>query len=97
MKNGAEPATKADLKEGLANLRSEFKEDMASLRAELLQAIHDMETRILKAFYAYTEATQKHLADLDRSDGSMRDRMGTLEVRITEIEKRINFPPTPTS
>ncbi|MCZ6752785.1 MAG: hypothetical protein O7E51_13285 [Acidobacteria bacterium] len=86
MKNGAEPATKADLKEGLDGLR-----------AELLQAIHDMETRILRAFYAYTEATQKHLADLDRSDGSMRDRMGTLEVRITEIEKRINFPPTPTS
>ncbi len=86
MKNEAEPATKADLKEGLDGLR-----------AELLQAIHDMETRILKAFYAYTEANQKHLADLDRSDGSMRDRMGTLEVRITEIEKRINFPPTPTS
>ena len=86
MKNEAEPATKADLKEGLDGLR-----------AELLQAIHDMETRILKAFYAYTEATQKHLADLDRSDGSMRDRMGALEVRITEIEKRINFPPTPTS
>ncbi|MCZ6489972.1 MAG: hypothetical protein O7A06_05520 [Acidobacteria bacterium] len=86
MKNGAEPATKADLKEGLDGLR-----------AELLQAIHDMETRILRAFYAYTEATQKHLADLDRSDGSMRDRMGTLEVRITEIEKRLNFPPTPTS
>ena len=86
MKNEAEPATKADLKEGLDGLR-----------AELLQAIHEMETRILKAFYAYTEATQKHLADLDRSDGSMRDRMGALEVRITEIEKRINFPPTPTS
>ena len=86
MKNEAEPATKADLKEGLDGLR-----------AELLQAIHDMETRILKAFYAYTEATQKHLADLDRSDGSMRDRMGTLEVRITEIEKRLNIPPTPTS
>ncbi len=86
MKNGAEPATKADLKEGLGGLRT-----------ELLQAIHDMETRILKAFYAYTEASQKHLADLDRSDGSMRDRMGTLEVRITEIEKRLNIPPTPTS
>ena len=86
MKNGADPATKADLKEGLDGLRT-----------ELLQAIHDMETRILKAFYAYTETTQKHLADLDRSDGSMRDRMGTLEVRITEIEKRLNFPPTPTS
>ena len=86
MKNGAEPATKADLKEGLDGLRT-----------ELLQAIHDMETRILKAFYAYTEATQKHLADLDRSDGSLRDRLGTLEVRMTEIEKRLNFPPTPTS
>ena len=93
MRNGSEPATKGDL--GI--LRAELKEDMASLRTELLQAIHDMETRILKAFYAYTETTQKHLADLDRSDGSMRDRMGALEVRITEIEKRINFPPTPTS
>jgi len=93
MKNGSEPATKADLKEGINSLRVELKGDMTALREELLQAIHDVETNLLRAFYSYTEATQKHFSDLDKSDSSLRDRMGALETRLLEVEKRLNFPP----
>ena len=75
--NGNTPATKADL---------------AKLEERLLEAIHDSETRLLKAFYTYAEATQKHLVDLDKSDGSIRDRLGALEARMINLEKRLDLP-----
>ena len=103
MNNGSAPATKQDL----ADLRRELKQDLADLKTELvaandrlkvelkeelLEAMHDIETRLLKGFYGYTESTQKHLTELDRADGSLRERLGTLEDRVKELERRINFP-----
>ncbi len=94
--------------EDLSDLKKDFAQDLARLeekllaaihdaetrlKEELLEAIHDRETRLLKAFYTYAEAAQKHFADLDHSDASLRDRLGSLEDRIVEIEKRLNFPP----
>ena len=70
------------------------KQDLADLKEELLEAMHDIETHLLKGFYGYTESTQKHLNELDRSDGSLRERLGTLENRVIDIEKRLNFPPS---
>ena len=72
------------------------KRDLAKLKAEIIEAlhedIHDSETRLLKAFYTYAEATQKHLVDLDKSDGSIRDRLGALEARLINVEKRLDLP-----
>ena len=79
--NGNTPATKADL----AKLKEELVESFH-------EAIHDSETRLLKAFYTYAEATQKHLVDLDKSDGSIRDRLGALEARMINLEKRLDLP-----
>jgi hypothetical protein len=78
-KNGATPAT---------------KDDLAKLREELLEAIHDGETRVLKALYGYAESAQKHSLELDRADFSLRERLGSLETRLVEVEKRLNIPPT---
>jgi len=102
--NGSKPATKEDLAmlkgeileamaEAMAKQRQEFLEALVKEREELLEAIDDRETRLLKAFYTWAEAAQKHSADLDRSDSSLRERMGSLEVRVTEVEKRLNMPP----
>ncbi len=88
MKNG-QPATKEDL----ANLKEELHGAMANLEEKLLEAIHDSETRLLKAFYNWAETTQQHLAHLDQTDNSFRQRLGTLEHRVMEIEKRLNMPP----
>ena len=77
-KNGATPATKEDV----AKLREELLGAIGTQREELLEAIHDSETRLLKAFYTYAESAQKHSLDLDRSDSSLRDRLGSLETRL---------------
>ena len=77
MDNGQSPAT---------------KQDLTDMKAELLEAMHDMETRLLKGFYGYTESTQKHLNQLDREDASVRERLGTIEERVKELERRVNFP-----
>ena len=87
--NGRKPATKEDL----AELEKRLLGALAKQREELLEAIDDRETRLLKAFYTWAEAAQKHSVDLDRSDSSMRERMASLEGRITEVEKRLNMPP----
>jgi hypothetical protein len=63
--NGNTPATKADL----AKLKAEIVEAMH-------EAVHDSETRLLKAFYTYAEGSHKHMLDLDKSDSSIRDRLG---------------------
>ena len=88
MNNGSAPATKQDL----TDLKTELLAADARLKEELLEAMHDIETHLLKAFYGYTESTQRHLKELDRAHISVHERLGTLEDRIQELERRINFP-----
>ena len=49
MKNGQEPATKADLND---------------LRDELIEVIRDTETKLLRAFYNFAESNQKRLSEV---------------------------------
>ena len=106
--NGSKPATIDDLdklkvvlleamgkqsEELREEFRRELREAMGKQREELLEAIHDAETRLLKAFYAYAESAQKHFSELDHSHASLGDRLGSLEGRMLEVEKRLNMPP----
>ena len=81
-------ATKADLKA----LRDELKADNAALRDDLIEAIHDTETKLLTAFYGFAEATQKRMTNLEKTTGGLTDLIATLDRRITDLEKRVNFP-----
>jgi len=67
------------------------KADLKALRDELIEAIHDVETKLLKAFYGFAESTQQRLTQHD----GFNERMATLERRLTDLEKRINFPHAP--
>lgn len=91
--NGETPATKDDL----AKLRDELLAADTRLKEELLEAmsklVYDAETHLLNAFYGFAESNRKHLAELDREDGSLRERLNVVEARVFEIEKRLNFPP----
>ena len=82
--NGQSPATKDDL----AKLRDELLEAVSKL-------IYETETRLLKAFYGFAESNRKEISDLTRSDSSLRERLDTMEDRVLQIEKRLNFPPRP--
>ncbi len=88
MDNGRQPATKQDLLE----LEDRVNQRMSALEGRFVEALHGTETKLLRAFYSFAEATQKHFNDLDRSDSSLRERLGACENRITEIEKRLNTP-----
>ena len=94
------PATKGDLEDAVAELRSEMKSESQLLRSEmqhmhdgLKEAIRDTETKLLQAFYGFAEANHKHLAQLDMTSAMLMNRVSTLEERVFEVEKRLNIPP----
>lgn len=89
MSNGHEPATKADLKalQGLIVKQIEDAED------RLTATIRGTETKLLTAFYDFAKANQQRLSELEGSDAAIKRRIGSLEDRLLEVEKRLNMPP----
>ena len=83
--------TKADLKA----LRDELKADMKAFKDELAEMIRDVETKLLKAFYGFAETTQKRLTENERATSGVADRIEIIERRVTDLEKRVNFPHAP--
>ena len=81
-------ALREELKGDMADLRHELKGDMAVMRDELIEVIHDTETKLLKAFYGFAESTQQRLTQHD----GYNERLATIERRLTDVEKRVNFP-----
>ena len=57
------------------------------------ELIRDSETRLLQAFYGFAEATNKRFNQIDGNVAIFINRLGTLESRILELEKRLNIPP----
>ncbi len=88
MEDRNQPATKQDL----LDLENRFENRFVELENRFVEALHDTETKLLRAFYGWAEATQKHFADLERSDISLRERIDTCERRITELERKVDFP-----
>ena len=100
----SQPATQADLKaleqrlEGkidAAEQRLEGKIDTAEQRMldKVGEMIHASETRILTAFYGYTESTNRRIRTVEMAGTTFFSRIGVVEDRVTDIEKRLNLPP----
>jgi hypothetical protein len=88
------------LRSEIAEVRSELKQDVAQLRSEmshqyndLVERITDSETKLLKAFYSFAQTNSQRMVELEGNDAGLRHRVGTLEVRLLEVEKRLNIPP----
>jgi chromosome segregation ATPase len=104
---GNEPATKTDLadlraelKQDADQLRSELRESANQLRSEfhhgfddLKETMRDIQTEILKAFYGFAETNQARLAEIETESAAVKRRLGALESRVLEVEKRLNMPP----
>ena len=88
MDNGNEPATKQDI----AELRAEMK----AMEDRLVEAYRDSQTELLKAFYSFTESNRHRVAQLEGNQGALITRIGTLEDRVTELERKVIFPNHPT-
>ena len=85
MENGHEPATKRDVIDATT-----------ALRDELVEVIRDSQTEVLKAFYSFAESNRQRVAQLEGNQGALITRVGVLEDRMTELERKINFPNHPT-
>jgi uncharacterized protein YceH (UPF0502 family) len=97
MENGRQPATKHDIEQ----LRSELKQDIELLRSEVSHIHRDLgerlersETNLLKAFYSFAESNNRRIGQIEGNMSAFTDRLSTLEIRVLEIEKRLNIPPT---
>ena len=101
------PATKGDLadlesrlKGDLTDLESRFNEKIEILRSEmnhqyreLVERISDTQTEVLRAFYSFAQTNNKRVLEVEGNEAALRGRLGTLEDRVLEIEKRLNIPP----
>lgn len=98
------PATKGDLADLSVELRAELRGELNSTKEQLSSEMHhiyndlvermsDSETRLLKAFYVYAEGNNKRVVEVEGNEAALRDRLGTLEDRVLQIEKRLNLPP----
>jgi DNA repair exonuclease SbcCD ATPase subunit len=92
------PATKGDIED----LRAELKADLGDLRADiratesrLVENFRDIQTELLKAFYSFTESNRQRVAQLEGNQGALINRTGTLEDRVTDLERKVNFPEHP--
>lgn len=101
MDDRAQPATKGDLLDVEERLDSKLDDKLQGLdnklqdlKDELIEAIRDSQTEVLRAFYGFSQTVQERFKELDDADGGIKRRMGVLETRVLEIEKRLNIPPS---
>ena len=92
-----------ELKQDVADARQELKQDIAILRSEmnhqfddLKETFRDSQTELLKAFYSFTESNRHRVGQVETSQAALITRIGVLEDRILEIERKVNFPHHPT-
>jgi hypothetical protein len=103
MENGHEPATKADLQQLGESAKADLQQLGEQLRSEfqhgfddLKETMRDGQTEILRAFYSFAESNQTRLTGTERESAALKERIGILERRLTEVERRVNFPNHPT-
>src|SRR5438045_9731742 len=90
--------------ENLEDLRIELKQDLAAFESGLDAKLRDFERRMevhleemqgkmMTAIYRLAETMLVRLADVERSDAMLKQRLATLEERLTEFEMRLNIQP----
>jgi len=75
------PATKGDLEDA----RTEIVETMRATHAELL-----------KVFYGFAEFYRHRVGQIEGNQAALITRIGVLEDRLLELERKVNFPHHPT-
>ena len=96
-------STKADLqqlresaKAGLQQLGEQLRSEFQHGFDDLKETMRDGQTEILKAFYSFAESNQARLTETERESVALKERIGILERRLTEVERKVNFPGQPT-
>jgi hypothetical protein len=79
----------ADLDQRIEMLRTEVQHGYNDLR----EAIRDTQTEVLRAFYSFAQTHSKRFGELEVNEAAIRSRLGTIEDRLLELERRVNTPP----
>jgi predicted nucleic acid-binding Zn-ribbon protein len=97
------PATKGDIddvKREIADLKQDVKQEIAMVRSEmqhsfdhLTETMRDGQTELLKAFYGYTQSNNERVQAAESEAASLKKRLGIVEARITDVERRLMTPP----
>ena len=85
MNSGNQPATKADIET--------LRKQIGDVEGRLTEVVRDTETKLLTAFYDFAKANQQRVSELEGTDAALKRRIGTIEDRLLEVEKRLNMPP----
>lgn len=83
------PATRGDIADAVEQISAEANHRYN----DLVERISDSETKLLGAFYSFAQSNQKRMVELEGNEMALRSRIGTLESRLLEVEKRLNIPP----
>ena len=86
----AKAATLGDVMEALERLGSRLDLFQTKMETDLAAVAES----ILSNAFRLAEALQSRVTDLERSDANMKHRLAMLEERLTELEKKLNLPPT---
>jgi DNA anti-recombination protein RmuC len=94
---GSMRASQGELEGRLTGSMRELEErvtgSMRELEERLTESMRDIHTEMLKGFYGFTQTVQARFQEQDQTEISLKRRISTIEDRILEIEKRLNFPP----
>jgi len=100
---------RTELKQDVAEVRTELKQDVAEVRQEvailrsemnhqfddLKETFRDSQTELLKAFYGFTESNRHRVGQVETGQAGLITRIGVLEDRMLELERKVNFPHHP--
>jgi hypothetical protein len=87
MENENAPATKQDV--------AILREEMDRLHDVLVERIAEIEMKLSRAFYTFAESNQARAATIETGSEAVKKRVGSLEERVLDLERRVNFPNHP--
>jgi hypothetical protein len=92
----------SEMKEQVGTVRSEMQESAAMLRSEMqhmhddfIEQVRDGETRLLDAFYSFAKTDQARHSAHDHETAALKERLAIVESRLTDVERKVNFPDHP--
>ncbi len=90
---------KSELKSDMQSLEASVQTKLDMLQSEmhhiaddLKEVVRDSQTEVLKAFYSFAQSNSKRVVELEGNEAALRGRLGIIEDRLLEVEKRLNIP-----
>lgn len=85
------PATKGDIEDA----RTEMNAMEHRVVGSLTETMREIKSEMLRAFYSFAESNLKRLAEIETEGEALKSRLATLEERLLQVERRVNFPNHP--